>query len=136
MAVLDAQEVMFVARATHRRSLSVGLSLGTRMPAHASATGHVLLAAHPKDWALFILNQVRRPSLTAKTLTQVTDVIHRIELVKHQGYALCDQVLELGLRSIAVPIKNRLDQTIAAISLSVAPVEWIFPSFWKDYCQS
>jgi len=120
MAVLDAQDVVFVARATHRRSLSVGLSLGTCMPAYASATEHVLLAALPKDWALFILNQVRRPSLTAKTLTQVTDGMHQIELVKHQGYALCDQELELGHRSIAVLIKNRQEQMIAAISLSVA----------------
>ncbi len=53
MAVLDAQDVVFVARATHRRSLSVGLSAGARLPAYASATGRVLLAGHPKDWALF-----------------------------------------------------------------------------------
>lgn len=128
MAVLDAQDVVFVARATHRRSLSVGLSAGARLPAYASATGRVLLAGHPKDWALFILNRMRRPALTAKTLTKVTDVMKQIELVNHQGYALCDQELELGLRSIAVPIKNRQDQTIAAISLSVATSRMDIPT--------
>jgi IclR family pca regulon transcriptional regulator len=128
MAVLDAQDVVFVARATHRRSLSVGLSAGARLPAYASATGRVLLAGHPKDWALFILNRMRRPALTAKTLTKVTDVMRQIELVNHQGYALCDQELELGLRSIAVPIKNRQDQTVAAISLSVATSRMDIPT--------
>jgi IclR family pca regulon transcriptional regulator len=128
MAVLDAQDVVFVARATHRRSLSVGLSAGARLPAYASATGRVLLAGHSKDWALFILNRMRRPALTVKTLTKVTDVMHQIELVTHQGYALCDQELELGLRSIAVPVKNRQDQTVAAISLSVAASRMDIPS--------
>ena len=48
--------------------------------------------------------------------------------MKHQGYALCDQELELGLRSIAVPIKNRQEQTIAAISLSVATSRMDIPA--------
>jgi IclR family pca regulon transcriptional regulator len=66
--------------------------------------------------------------LTAKTLTKVTDVMRQIELVRQQGYALCDQELELGLRSIAVPLKNRQDQTIAAISLSVSTSRMDIPT--------
>ncbi len=120
MAVLDMQDVVFVARATHRRSLSVGLSAGARLPAYASATGRVLLAGQPKDWTLFILNRMNRPMLTAKTKTQIADVLGQIELAKQQGYAICDQELELGLRSIAVPISDRQGRVVAAMSLSVA----------------
>ena len=120
IAVLDAQDVVFVARATHRRSLSVGLSAGARLPAYASATGRVLLAAQPRDWVLFILNRMSRPALTARTITSVDRLMQEIERVHSQGYALCDQELELGLRSIAVPIQDRSGRTVAAMSLSIA----------------
>lgn len=128
MAVLDAQDVVFVARATHRRSLSVGLSAGARLPAYASATGRVLLAAQPEDWTQFILNRMGRPALTAKTITKVAEVMQQIKLVKRQGYSLCDQELELGLRSIAVPIIDGKGQTIAAMSLSVATSRMDIPT--------
>lgn len=128
MAVLDMQDVVFVARATHRRSLSVGLSAGARLPAYASATGRVLLAGQPKDWTNFILNRMSRPMLTVKTMTKISDVLGQIELTKKQGYALCDQELELGLRSIAVPIMDRKGQVVAAMSLSVATSRMDIPS--------
>ena len=128
MAVLDMQDVVFVARATHRRSLSVGLSAGARLPAYASATGRVLLAGQPKDWTRFILNRMSRPMLTVKTKTKISDVLGQIELAKQQGYALCDQELELGLRSIAVPISDRSGQVVAAMSLSVATSRMDIPT--------
>ena len=120
IAVLDSQDVVFVARATHRRSLSIGLSAGARLPAYASATGRVLLASQPRDWVKFILNRMSRPALTSKTLISVTKILHQVDLAHRQGYALCDEELEVGLRSIAVPILNREGATIAAMSLSVA----------------
>lgn len=128
IAVLDSQDVVFVARATHRRSLSVGLSAGARLPAYASATGRVLLAAQPREWAKFILNRMSRPALTGKTITTVAKVMQQVELAHRQGYALCDQELEVGLRSIAVPILDRQGKTIAAMSLSVATSRMDIPA--------
>ncbi len=128
IAVLDSQDVVFVARATHRRSLSVGLSAGARLPAYASATGRVLLAAQPREWAKFILNRMSRPALTGKTITGVAKVMQQVELAHRQGYALCDQELEVGLRSIAVPILDREGKTIAAMSLSVATSRMDIPA--------
>jgi len=69
-----------------------------------------------------------RPALTAKTITKVAEVMQQIKLVKRQGYALCDQELELGLRSIAVPIIDGKGQTIAAMSLSVATSRMDIPT--------
>ncbi len=128
IAVLDSQDVVFVARATHRRSLSVGLSAGARLPAYASATGRVLLAGQPRDWARFILNRMSRPALTVKTITSVAKVMQQVDLAHRQGYALCDQELEVGLRSIAVPILDREGRTIAAMSLSVATSRMDIPT--------
>ena len=120
IAVLDSQDSVFVARATHRRSLSVGLGVGARLPAYASATGRVLLGGQPRDWVRFMLNRMGRPALTVKTITSLPKVLQQVDLAQRQGYALCDQELEIGLRSIAVPILDRRGRTIAAMSLSVA----------------
>jgi IclR family pca regulon transcriptional regulator len=120
IALLDSQDAVFVARATHRRSLSVGLGVGARLPAYASATGRVLLGGQPRDWVRFMLNRMGRPALTAHTITTVPKVMQQIEQAQRQGYALCDQEIEIGQRSIAVPILDRRGRTVAAMSLSVA----------------
>lgn len=120
VAVLDSQNVVFVARATHRRSLSAGLGVGTCLPAYASATGRVLLAGQPREWVEFMLGRMARPALTVHTLTALPDILQQIDLAERQGYALCDQELEMGLRSIAVPIRCGRGELVAAMSLAVA----------------
>ncbi len=128
IAVLDSQDSVFVARATHRRSLSVGLGVGARLPAYASATGRVLLAGQPRDAVRFMLSRMGRPALSVKTITSLPKVMQQVELAQRQGYALCDQELEIGLRSIAVPILDRHGRTIAAMSLSVATSRMDIPA--------
>lgn len=131
IAVLDSQDSVFVARATHRRSLSVGLGVGARLPAYASATGRVLLAGQPRDWVRFMLNRMGRPALTAHTITTVPKVLQQIDQAQRQGYALCDQEIEIGQRSIAVPILDRRGRTIAAMSLSVATSRMDIPTIME-----
>ena len=128
IAVLDSQDSVFVARATHRRSLSVGLGVGARLPAYASATGRVLLAGQPRDAVRFMLSRMGRPALTVNPITSLPKVMQQVELAQRQGYALCDQELEIGLRSIAVPILDRHGRTIAAMSLSVATSRMDIPA--------
>lgn len=120
IAVLDSQDVVFVARSTHRRSLSSGVGVGARLPVYCSATGRVLLSGQPKAQVQFILNRMSRPPLTPHTRTSVSDVLGEIERIHTQGYALCDEELEIGLRSIAVPIRNAQGVLVAAMSLSVS----------------
>ncbi|MFA7556221.1 MAG: IclR family transcriptional regulator C-terminal domain-containing protein [Hydrogenophaga sp.] len=119
LAVLDAQDAVFVARSTHRRSLSSGLGVGARLPAYCSATGRVLLSAQPKAYVEFLLNRMARPAFTPHTLTSMKDVLREIHLVQKRGYAISDEELEIGLRSIAVPVRNAAGDVIAALSLSV-----------------
>lgn len=120
LAVLDYQDAVFVARATHRRILSVGLGVGARLPVYCSATGRVLLAGQPKAHVEFLLNRMSRPALTANTITRVRDVVREVQLARQRGYAISDEELELGVRSIAVPILSSSGATIAAVSVSVA----------------
>lgn len=120
IAVLDAQDAVFVARSTHRRSLSSGLGVGVRLPAYASATGRVLLSEQSPAEVEFMLNRMSRPALTPRTRTGLREVLKEIALVRTRGYAISDEELEIGLRSIAVPIRNGRGELIAAMSLSVA----------------
>jgi IclR family transcriptional regulator, pca regulon regulatory protein len=120
IAVLDSQDAVFVARSTHRRSLSSGLGVGARLPAYCSATGRVLLSETPKEEVKFLLNRMTRPALTPRTRTGLREVLHEIDLVRTQGYAICDEELEIGLRSIAVPIRTGRGELVAALSLSVS----------------
>jgi IclR family transcriptional regulator, pca regulon regulatory protein len=120
VAVLDSQDAVFVARSTHRRSLSSGLGVGARLPAYCSATGRVLLSGQPKANVEFMLSRMSRPAFTPRTLTSMRDVLREIQMVHTQGYAISDEELEIGLRSIAVPIRTAEGNLVAALSLSVA----------------
>jgi IclR family pca regulon transcriptional regulator len=120
IAVLDSQDAVFVARSTHRRSLSSGLGVGARLPAYASATGRVLLSEKPPTEVEFILNRMSRPALTPHTRTGMKEIIKEIARVRTHGYAISDEELEIGLRSVAVPIRNGRGELVAAMSLSVS----------------
>ena len=120
IAVLDSQHAVFVARSTHRRSLSTGLGVGARLPAYCSATGRILLAGMKRGEVEFMLKRMSRPALTPHTRTTIADVMAEINTARDKGYAVCDEELEIGLRSIAVPIRTGDGQLLAALSLSVA----------------
>lgn len=120
IAVLDSQDAVFIARSTHRRSLSSGLGVGARLPAYCSATGRVLLSERPTAEVEFMLNRMSRPALTPHTRTRTVDILREIESARAHGYSVCDEEIEIGLRSVAVPVRNGRGELVAAMSLSVA----------------
>ena len=120
IAVLDSQDAVFVARSTHRRSLSSGLGVGARLPAYCSATGRVLLSEQKPADIQFMLSRMSRPTLTPKTKVGVRDILREIALVRSNGFAVSDEELEIGLRSLAVPVRTGRGELIAAMSLSVS----------------
>lgn len=79
-----------------------------------------MLAERPKDEVRFLLNRIMRPALTPRTLTALRDIVQEIDRARQQGYAICDEELEIGLRSVAVPIRTGRGELIAALSLSVS----------------
>ena len=120
IAVLDSQDAVFVARSTHRRSLSSGLGVGARLPVYCSATGRVLLSERKPAEVEFLLNRMSRPSLTPHTRVSTREIMREIALVRSNGYAASDEELEIGLRSLAVPVRTGRGELIAAMSLSVS----------------
>lgn len=116
--LLDA-DVIIIARSTARRSLSTGLGIGARLPAHASALGRALLASLPAAEAARRVQAMERAALTPKTTTSVEGVLARVEHCRREGWAGSDGELELGVRSLAVPAYSRAGDAIGALSISV-----------------
>lgn len=118
VGVLDDTRVVIIARAYVQRSLSSGLGVGSWLPAYCSANGRVLLSALPDSRVEAILKRTSPIALTKRTLVRVPEIMSEIALVRKRGYATNDEEVELGLSTIAVPVRNRSGDIIASMSLS------------------
>lgn len=116
-SILDGTEIVYVARAATRRIMSVGLSVGIRLPASCTSMGRVLLAALEPDEARRRIEASPRRALTAQTITDPDRLMACLDQVRAEGHALIDQELEVGLVSIAVPVIDRTGRTLAAINV-------------------
>ncbi len=119
VAVLDGGEVVYVCRSSApHRLMSVALHAGARLPAHATSMGQVLLAAHPDPAVDTFIETYGLPAYTRRTISTAEDLHERLRMVRRHGYSLVDQELEPGLRSLAVPVRNRAGNVVAALNIS------------------
>ena len=117
--VLDGDDVICVAAASVGRIVSASLQPGTRVPAYCTANGRVLLGALPVAASDAWLAHQTLAALTANTVTKPERLRKEIARARSQGYALVDQELEPGLRTLAVPLLDSAGATVAAINVSV-----------------
>jgi IclR family pca regulon transcriptional regulator len=119
MAVLDGQSVVYVLRVPVRRVMTVSLGIGARLPAAATSMGRVLVAglgdADLEAW----LKACQPVAHTRHTVTDKKKLLDVIEKTRTLGYAYVEQELELGLCSLAVPIRNAAGQVAIAINTSM-----------------
>lgn len=117
-SVLDGTDIVYVARVAAGQIMQVGLSVGSRLPAFCSAMGRVLLGGLDANRlaALFANAELRR--FTDRTVTDPHALQAIVAQVRAQGYALVDEELELGLRSLAVPIRRGSGELAAAMNIS------------------
>jgi len=118
ISVLDGEDIVYVVRVPSRRIMSVTIALGTRFPAYATSMGRVLLAGLGTGRLEQYLAEVRLESLTAMTTVDRDQLRQVLVQVRQDGYAAVDQELELGLRSVAAPIRDRRGSVIAALNVS------------------
>lgn len=133
LAVLDADEIVYVARAATQRILSIGLSVGSRLPADCTSMGRVLLAALPEEDRASYLARARLVRHTPRTIVDRTELRGELERVRANGYAMVDQELELGLRSIAVPVRRYDGVVVAAINVGVHAGRVDAKTLTRDY---
>lgn len=118
VSVLDGPDVVYVARCAVSRIMTVSINVGTRFPAYATSMGHVLLAGLADAELDAYLGQIELRPLTSHTITSATRLRAELGKVREQGWAVVDQELEDGLRSVAAPIRNRTGRVIAAVNVS------------------
>ncbi|MDF3608222.1 IclR family transcriptional regulator C-terminal domain-containing protein [Paracoccus sp. DMF-8] len=123
VSILDGAEIVYLARAAQRRVMSIGLMPGSRLPAHCTSMGRVLLAAMSDPAARAIVEGSDLTPRTAHSLTSPEEIMERVQRAWADGYAVIDQEIELGLRSIAVPILNAHGKVVAALNTGVAVVQ-------------
>jgi IclR family pca regulon transcriptional regulator len=119
LAVLDGDDIVYIARAATRRILSIGLSVGSRLPAASTSMGRVLLAFADDGFRSRFLARVKLVRHTPRSLADRGELRAELERIRAQGYAIVDQELELGLRSIAVPVRAADGVVAAAINVGV-----------------
>ena len=118
VAVLDDGAVVYVARAATRRIMAVTLGVGSRLPAYCTALGRVLLAGMPPEQTAQELAKFELVAHTRFTVTSRRRIEEILAEVRAEGFAVNDQELEVGLRAIAVPVRNVIGATVAAMNVS------------------
>ncbi|GAA3076876.1 IclR family transcriptional regulator domain-containing protein [Streptosporangium carneum] len=114
VAMLSGDEVVYVARVPVTSIMSVDITVGTRFPAYATSMGRVLLAGLPDDR----LSAITPQPLTGHTVTSSAELAAAVRRARNDGYALVDQELEDGVRSVAVPLHDRNGRVVAALNVA------------------
>jgi IclR family transcriptional regulator, pca regulon regulatory protein len=123
VSILDETEIVYVARAAQRRVMSIGLMPGSRLPAYCTSMGRILLAALPDEEVRSILDASDLAPRTSATLTEPEQILQRIAQARNEGFTVVDQEVEIGLRSIAVPLVDSRGRIVAALNTGVAAVQ-------------
>jgi IclR family pca regulon transcriptional regulator len=118
VSVLDGADVVYVARVPTSRIMTVAITIGTRLPAFATSMGRVLLAALAPDEREHVLAARPAQPLTERTITDPVALARELDAVRDAGYCVVDQELELGLRSISVPVRDGTGDVVAAANVS------------------
>lgn len=116
LAVLAGDEIQYTGRVSTSRVMSVNITVGTRLPAYATALGRVILADLPEGQAPL---PTELDPLTPRTITDPERLRAELDRVREAGYALVEGELEQGLRSIAVPVRDRDGRVVAAVNVAM-----------------
>ncbi len=119
VATLDGDEIVYIARTqVPARVMAVDLHIGSRLPAYCTSMGRVLLAYLPPEQLEAYLGRVDLVPHTTRTITTVEKLRLALRNVRRLGYAVVDQELEVGLRSLAVPVQAPNGRVVATVNLS------------------
>jgi IclR family pca regulon transcriptional regulator len=117
IATLDGLDIIYVARANVTRIMAIDLGIGSRLPAFCTSMGRVLLAHLPPEELESSLARIQFTRYTERTIITADKLRPVLRLVIRNGYAIVDQELELGLRSMAVPIQSPSGRVVAAVNV-------------------
>ncbi len=119
VSMLEGNDVVYVVRTEVRTPLARNMGVGGRLPAHATSSGLVMLAALPSEALQTYLQQAPFEAHTPKTRTTTTTIQEAITFINEHEWMLSSEELELGVCGLAVPIKNLRGETAAALGVSI-----------------
>jgi IclR family pca regulon transcriptional regulator len=118
--VLDGHEVLYLMRVVKERNLlPYDAQIGSKFPVHCSSVGKVLMAFGPPQQTRRILKKLDFRPLTHRTITSMEEFLEELEGVRKKGYAISDEELSVGLRSVAAPVKDAEGRAVVAININV-----------------
>ena len=118
ISILDGTDIIYVARISTKRIMSINLDVGSKLPAYATSMGHVLLANLSPEELETYMNNLDFEKFTDKTIHNKQELLQTLQDVREQNWGGVDQQLEEGLRSIAVPMRNASGKVFAAMNCS------------------
>lgn len=121
LAILDGDEIVYLARSASSRILSPSLNVGSRLPAYSTSIGRVLLAHLPREQQEAFLARVKLQAYTDQTITSLEKFRSALKSARHTGYAIADRQIEMGLRTMAVPVRDTSGAVVAGINV-ICPV--------------
>ncbi|MGW3244711.1 IclR family transcriptional regulator [Streptomyces sp. NPDC001070] len=116
MALLDGDEVVYVAQVPSRHSMRMFTEVGRRVLPHSTGVGKALLAHVPPEEVRALLSRTGMPAATERTIVDPDAFLAELERIRGQGYAVDDNEQEMGVRCLAVTVPD--SPTAAAISIS------------------
>jgi IclR family pca regulon transcriptional regulator len=119
MSIRDGAEIVYVARHATQQIISVNLQRGSRLPVYCTSMGKAQLIDLSRAELVALLGEGPYPKKGPNTLTRLDDLVADLNQVRRQGYAVNDEELAAGLRSVAAPIRGAEGQVIGAINISV-----------------
>ncbi len=132
LSILDATDAVCIARATARRLERDYMSVGTRLPAHATSAGKVLLGALSQDAIRDLYTDMNPlPMVTPFTTTDLSVLLNQIERAKLDGWCYINQETAMGIASLAVPVKVQ-GETRYSLSVS-AQLNFAAPTIVERY---
>lgn len=120
LAVLDDDQSLFIARAQAEHYVQTGVRVGATLPLYCSATGRILLGQQTDDDIARVLNRHPMAARSPRTLTTIPDILSAIRTAAKNGYAISDEELAPGIRSMAVPVFGANGGIVATVSVSAA----------------
>jgi len=140
IGILDDTSVVFVAVQQGRGPSTVSVSIGYRLPAHATAVGKTLLAFQPREtWEEFLLLS-DLPRYTKDTKTMMSVVLKELDMVRKQGYSVSSGEFEVGIRSVSAPVFDQTGRAVAAVSVaaheSILPLERVEAHVLSAICEA
>lgn len=117
LAVLDDSEVLYISRSATSRVMSVALNAGSRLPAYCTSLGRVMLAAMSESELQAYFEKVNLRAHTDRTIVSEQRLREILIEVRQNGYAIVEEELEIGLCSIAVPVRGASGATVAALNV-------------------